>query len=72
VKLVSTRLKPTVWLLATSSLMLPNAVDCDVRPLTDVLIAPNRDMFKRSENIADVRSRNRAKYEVTDFADIVL
>ena len=32
-KLVSTRLKPVVWLLAMSSLMLPNAPDWAVSPL---------------------------------------
>ena len=43
-KLVSTRLKPTVWLLATLSLILLNALDCADRPLIAVLMAPNRDI----------------------------
>ena len=43
-KLVSTRLYPTVWLLATLSLMLPKALDCADSPLTAVFIAPNKDM----------------------------
>jgi hypothetical protein len=43
-KLVSTRLNPTVWLLATLSLMLPKAFDCADNPLTAVFIAPNKDI----------------------------
>ena len=69
-KLVSTRLKPVVWLLATSSLILPNDVDWAVRPLTAVLIAPNKDILRNSELVGRLNSRKRANNEVTDFAGI--
>ena len=43
-KLVSTSLKPVVWLFAMLSLMLLNAADWALRPLIAVLIEPNSDI----------------------------
>jgi hypothetical protein len=42
-------LKPTVWLFATLSLMLPKASDCDVRPLIALFIAPKIDILGAPE-----------------------